>query len=197
MRIIKTILVSFVASIAPSLSDVNDKIIDSVLFSEQIRGVSEGRYPDGDETIIIFPNNSTPGLSNLIIDDTDDDGLPNLWENLYGLNPNDVSDAKLDNDNDGHNNLEEFLAGTQPNDESSVLWLNFVSHDNKMLLSFEAQPNRSYILWRANDVSNQNWEEVKQFEPNSKTRTIFHEIPSEKLNLPKGYYRLTIPVKVD
>ena len=66
-----------------------------------------------------------------------------------------------------------------------------------MLLSFEAQPNRSYILWRANDVSNQNWEEVKQFEPNSKTRTILHEIPSEKLNLPKGYYRLTIPVKVD
>ena len=179
------------------LSDVNDKIIDSVLFSEQIRGVSEGRYPDGDETIIIFPNNSTPGLSNLIIDDTDDDGLPNLWENLYGLNPNDVSDAKLDNDNDGHNNLEEFLAGTQPNDESSVLWLNFVSHDNKMLLSFEAQPNRSYILWRVNDVSNQNWKEVKQFEPNSKTRTIFHEISSEKLNLPKGYYRLTIPVKVD
>ena len=179
------------------LTDTNAKTIDSVLFGEQTRGISEGRYPDGAETIVNFPNTDTPGQSNLIVDDSDDDGLPNLWENIYGLNPNDFSDAKLDNDNDGHNNLEEFLAGTNPNDESSVLWLDFISHDNKMLLTFEAQPNRTYILWNSSEVSSENWIEVKQFEPTSEMRKIYHEIPSKRLNLPKGYYRLTIPAKVD
>ena len=120
-----------------------------------------------------------------------------VWENIYGLNPNDFSDAKLDNDNDGHNNLEEFLAGTNPNDESSVLWLDFISHDNKMLLTFEAQPNRTYILWNSSEVSSENWIEVKQFKPTSEMRKIYYEIPSKRLNLPKEYYRLTIPAKVD
>ena len=179
------------------LTNINDKIIDSVLFSEQTRGISEGRYPDGDKTIINFPNTSTPGQSNLIIDDTDDDGLPNLWETLYGLNPNDFSDANLDNDNDGHNNLEEFIAGTNPNDKFSILFLDFISHDKKMLLSFEAQPNRTYILWNAIDVAGKNWVEVKQFESTSEIRKIYYDIPSKHLNSSKGYYRLTIPAKVD
>ncbi|MAD26396.1 MAG: hypothetical protein CMO44_19730, partial [Verrucomicrobiales bacterium] len=132
-----------------------------------------------------------------IIDDTDDDGLPNLWETLYGLNPNDFSDANLDNDNDGHNNLEEFIAGTNPNDKFSILFLDFISHDKKMLLSFEAQPNRTYILWNAIDVAGKNWVEVKQFESTSEIRKIYYDIPSKHLNSSKGYYRLTIPAKVD
>ena len=60
------------------------------------------------------------GLSGLFATDTagrapdaDKDGLPDWWENLYGLNPN-VADAHLDSDNDGRTNLEEYNAGTNP-----------------------------------------------------------------------------------
>ena len=45
--------------------------------------------------------------------DTDKDGLPNWWEELYGLNPN-VADAHLDSDGDGRTNREEYNAGTNP-----------------------------------------------------------------------------------
>jgi len=46
--------------------------------------------------------------------DTDDDGIPDRWELLYGLNPLDPSDAGLDNDVDGLTNKEEFQYGTLP-----------------------------------------------------------------------------------
>ncbi|MFH1969575.1 MAG: LamG-like jellyroll fold domain-containing protein [Verrucomicrobiota bacterium] len=50
-------------------------------------------------------------------DSTDSDGLPDWWEQLYGLDPNDatgVNGAWGDPDNDGLNNRAEYLAGTNP-----------------------------------------------------------------------------------
>ena len=66
------------------LSDTKDKTIDSVMFAEQARGVSEGRYPDGDKSIVTFPNSATPGRSNLVIGDSDEDGLPNFGRTFMG-----------------------------------------------------------------------------------------------------------------
>ncbi len=47
--------------------------------------------------------------------DTDRDGMPDEWERMYGLDPEDGSDQALDNDGDGYTNLEEWLNGTSPN----------------------------------------------------------------------------------
>ena len=46
--------------------------------------------------------------------DADSDGMPDAWEEKYGLNPNDPTDSTSDQDNDGATALEEFLAGTIP-----------------------------------------------------------------------------------
>lgn len=51
--------------------------------------------------------------------DSDGDGIPDGWETLYGLNPNNPSDAGTDSDGDGYTNLQEYLAGTDPRDSSS------------------------------------------------------------------------------
>lgn len=51
--------------------------------------------------------------------DSDNDGLPDVWEKINNLNPLDPSDASIDNDNDGLNNLEEFANGTSPNSADS------------------------------------------------------------------------------
>ncbi|ETR71507.1 MAG: hypothetical protein OMM_02440 [Candidatus Magnetoglobus multicellularis str. Araruama] len=48
------------------------------------------------------------------ISDSDNDGLPDIWENFHALNPESPDDASLDNDNDGWTNLEEFNNGTNP-----------------------------------------------------------------------------------
>ncbi len=47
--------------------------------------------------------------------DSDGDGMPDIWEETYNLNPNDSSDALLDSDNDGLNSLQEYQNSTYPN----------------------------------------------------------------------------------
>ncbi len=47
--------------------------------------------------------------------DLDGDGLPNDYEDLFGLNKNDPSDAHTDLDEDGLDNTAEFKLGTIPN----------------------------------------------------------------------------------
>ena len=46
-------------------------------------------------------------------DDTDRDGLPNWWEELYGMNPDsaigDYSDTNADPDQDGFTNMDDYL----------------------------------------------------------------------------------------
>lgn len=46
--------------------------------------------------------------------DTDGDGMPDLWEDIYGLNSTDPSDAGLDADGDKLTNLEEYKNNTNP-----------------------------------------------------------------------------------
>jgi pectate lyase len=47
-------------------------------------------------------------------DDSDHDGMPDVWEQKYGFNPNDLSDSSKDDNGNGYTNIEEFLNGTNP-----------------------------------------------------------------------------------
>ncbi len=44
--------------------------------------------------------------------DIDSDGMPDIWEERSGFDPEDPSDGAQDADGDGYTNLEEFLNGT-------------------------------------------------------------------------------------
>ncbi|PKG96786.1 right-handed parallel beta-helix repeat-containing protein [Paraglaciecola sp. MB-3u-78] len=48
-------------------------------------------------------------------EDTDGDGLPDYWENLYGSNPSVATNTSSDNDGDGLTLLQEFQLGTDFN----------------------------------------------------------------------------------
>ncbi len=66
-----------------------------------------------------FCGKDQPGLEVSDEWDSDGDGLPDVWERRYGLNPLDPKDAHHDLDGDGFTNLEEYLAETDPADPAS------------------------------------------------------------------------------
>lgn len=57
-------------------------------------------------------------LIEISIQDKDDDGMDDAWEQQHNLDPRNPDDALLDTDKDGATNLLEFQAQTDPNDGS-------------------------------------------------------------------------------
>ncbi len=51
--------------------------------------------------------------------DTDEDGMPDVWEDTHTLDKNSAANASVDSDLDGLTNLQEYLAGTSPRDRDS------------------------------------------------------------------------------
>jgi hypothetical protein len=49
------------------LSDYSGGQIDRVNFTNQVQGVSQGRYPDGSSNIVSFPGSTSPGASNYLL----------------------------------------------------------------------------------------------------------------------------------
>ena len=66
---------------------------------------------DGTSSPIASSNRFLPGGQAI---DNDGDGMPDDWERLFGLNPEDPSDASADADDDGVSNLVEYREGTDP-----------------------------------------------------------------------------------
>jgi pectate lyase len=46
--------------------------------------------------------------------DSDGDGIPDYWEEQFGLNKNSAADAMQDRDGDGYTNIEEYVNNTDP-----------------------------------------------------------------------------------
>ena len=68
---------------------------------------------DGDGPMVL---DSLTISTNEPLADADRDGLPDVWEETYGLNPADPSDSGLDPDGDLYANYEEYRLGTSPNE---------------------------------------------------------------------------------
>ncbi|MBQ1939158.1 MAG: polysaccharide lyase, partial [Alistipes sp.] len=63
--------------------------------------------------------------------DSDCDGMPDKWEQKYGLNPHDASDANGDISGDGYTNIEKYIHGIDPT--KRVDWKNLENNKDTLL----------------------------------------------------------------
>jgi hypothetical protein len=84
---------------------------------------------------VLYPSR-TVVLTNLVVVDTDNDGMPDWWEDRFHLDKN-VADAGQDFDGDGASNLNEFRAGTQPDSSFSAF----------RLVSLQRETNNVRVTW--------------------------------------------------
>ena len=92
---------------------------------------------DGYARFTVLYAGRTLVLTNLVIVDSDGDGMPNGWEDRFNLEKSNPADAVQDADSDGASNLAEFLAGTEPNSSFSVF----------RIISLQRETNNVRITW--------------------------------------------------
>ena len=144
-----------------ALSDPDGRLIDEVAFSRQSQAVSEGRFPDGADTLARFPTLDTPGAPNRL--DLNLNGLPDDWESTHGLAPD---DALLDPDGDGLTNLAEYFSGTDPANAASHLALESITVNGvTTLVEFMAQAGVAYRLQARDDLAKGKWSTIGRLEP--------------------------------
>ncbi|UCG07373.1 MAG: fibronectin type III domain-containing protein [Desulfobacterales bacterium] len=84
---------------------------------EQVRDSDGDGVPDEEDAFPFDPDEwldtDGDGTGNNADEDDDDDGIPDEWENKYGLDPL-QDDADEDPDGDGVSNIDEYYAGTDP-----------------------------------------------------------------------------------
>jgi hypothetical protein len=120
--------------------------------------------------------------------DTDGDGLPDDWENLYSLDPLNPNDAALDNDGDGLTNLQEFQLGTNPRDAASGLRLTIAraASGPGLVLSFTAAATVGYAIDYTEELGT-GWQSLQSFAAVTTNRVVSLSVTATGS---KRFYRL-------
>ncbi|MDD2237016.1 MAG: hypothetical protein PHG65_07405, partial [Kiritimatiellae bacterium] len=85
-------------------------------------------------------------------DDSNDDGIPDSWEQQWGIPVGDLS-ATDDDDSDGLSNMEEYIANTNPRDISEFPALSITPDISELVaLRFDSKSNRNYYVWYADSL---------------------------------------------
>lgn len=129
--------------------------------------------------------------------DQDGDGLPNGFEQAYGLNPFNAGDAGLDSDGDGMSNLQEFLAGTDPtNPASAFLITSVVGIGSDVLINWMTGIGKTNALqWTAGagDGSYNTNSFADLFIVTNTTGTVTNYLDvGAATNFPARYYRVRL-----
>jgi thrombospondin type 3 repeat protein len=115
--------------------------------------------------LVIFGDSAPPqgivaSFSVTSAQDTDNDGIPDLVETAYGLNPNVPASPTTDTDGDGVSDLAEYLAGTNPTNAASRLTLSAQVVGNATTLSFQAESNKTYSVRFTDSLGTPRWRKL-------------------------------------
>ena len=156
--------------------------------------------PDDSGTYVVTISNVASGtrgavgkpVSLIVLDDSDKDGMADVWEESYGLATDSVSDALLDSDGDGYTNLAEYLADTDPNDPENHLKIDALTFEaGATVLEFMARTNRSYSVEYTTSLAEGTWMNLTNISVNA--QNAVQNITDSNLGSMSRFYRLVIP----
>ncbi|MDB6037329.1 MAG: Spore coat protein CotH [Verrucomicrobiales bacterium] len=151
----------------------------------------------GNDPVNWMVTNPTPGsgpsAENL---DRDRDGMPDYWELAYGLNPDDPTDAALDNDLDGFTNVQEYTAGTDPLHAAGDFRIDgitvFQGAATPLAIRFTAIAHKSYTIQFRTDLNQGNWQKLSDVAAQETTASAVVLDP-DAYNQTARYYRIVTP----
>ena len=152
----------------------------------------------GNDPINWAVDNPTAGRpSSSALQDSDGDGIPDLWETTYGFNPFDPTDATADPDSDGVNNLGEYLAGTNPTNALSVLrMLDVIPSANTNIpyrVRFLAFSNITYTVeYRNSLLPSADWQKLGDV-PSAPSNRVVEVLDATAYKKSDRYYRVVAP----
>jgi len=149
----------------------------------------------GNEPANYVASAPTPGAVNTgqtPILDNDADGLPNLWEDTYGLDKFSAADAGLDADSDGWNNTLEYVAGTNPSNGADFFRciVNRGAGGNGFVIQFLARAGKTYVIEYKNALNEAAWQTLATIPAPAGDTEISHPDP---VNLGQRFYRIRTP----
>jgi len=88
--------------------------------------------------------------------DSDNDGLPDIWEQAYRIALTDLGAG--DFDLDGFLDVSEYVAGSNPDDPGSLLkFMRMEIEGTEMVLSWQAVAGKTYAVWIKTNLSDSVW----------------------------------------
>ena len=120
--------------------------------------------------------------------DTDADGLPDDWEQLY-FSSTTAASATADDDGDGMSNYAEFVAGTNPKDPTDRLApMSVTSDGTTVTLTFRSVSLKRYQLEYATDIVSPTWTSLGNIVAASSNSLTITDTPG--IGVTKRFYRL-------
>jgi hypothetical protein len=132
------------------------------------------------------------GVATINAYDSDQDGLPNAWENEHALDPSDAGTAATDDDGDGMNALHEYRAGTNPRDNSDYFHVSSIQvSGDDIVVTFKSVDGKAYRVEISNDLSALSWSTLASVTGTGTEIQVTD--PGAAGTYPKRFYRVVSP----